>query len=134
MDAVGLGIAVLGLCADLRVRLESIRSAPRVATSMRSRIKNTEGCLARVVNVLNCSPPSLTMGTGAHESLCRLEASLQDLSATTKKLHEDLHGTSWRRLRSRIPFALDTTRMENYERILDRLVADITAFTSTANL
>jgi hypothetical protein len=74
------------------------------------------------------------MEAAGFESLHRLEESLQGLSATTQKLQDDLHGKSWRRFRSRLPFALDTTKAEEYEKTLDQLVADITVFTGTANL
>lgn|SRR5687767_10186845 len=134
MEAVGLGIAVLGLCADVRARLASIRSAPRMANSMRSRIEHAEGCLSRLAVVLNSLPPTIAMEAAGFESLHRLEESLQGLSATTQKLQDDLHGKSWRRFRSRLPFALDTTKAEEYEKTLDQLVADITVFTGTANL
>ncbi|KAK3302619.1 uncharacterized protein B0T15DRAFT_543446 [Chaetomium strumarium] len=133
MEATGLAIAVIGLCADILARLESVRNAPGAAQGLLVRVERAQDSLSRVTTILARESSSTSEAFG-RESLQSLQASLQRLSETVEKLHQDLRGKRSRWLRSRLPFALDANKAQAYDRALDRLVADITVFTSTANL
>ncbi|KAK4158908.1 hypothetical protein QBC43DRAFT_138655 [Cladorrhinum sp. PSN259] len=133
MEATGLVIAVIGLCADIRTRLDSVKNAPRAAQGLVVRVERTQVTLSKVATILERESSS-TSAIFEHQALQSLQASLQSLSETVDKVHRDLRGKRSRWLRSRLPFALDPNKAQTYERALDQLVADITVLTGTANL
>ena len=133
MEAAGLAIAVIGLCADIRTRLDSVRNAPRAAQGLLVRVELAQDSLSRVATIL-ARESSASPEAFARESLRSLQASLHRLSETVERLHQDLRGKRSHWVRSRLPFALDANKAQTYEKALDQLVADITVFTTTANL